>query len=261
MLAICWALICVAFFGWLMLSGLSRGNLWSLLCLLPIAVIIKLLGVEGENQEFRKAQLAKCRAEAIGAKRRAEEATQANRETAEEIEQREREEKAEREEAKKKAAEETAKYKWKLYFEEKSLSDIHQMTGYEFERFIARLLKAMGYTDIHLTPATDQGGDIVCKSPEGVRTVVQAKRWKKTLGNRVVQEILGAMLYYDCQQGMIISSSYFSTPAEDLADRDSRISLHDIDWLEDEINEVLPTEIPEFDWSEYRELVAKNFIK
>jgi hypothetical protein len=133
------------------------------------------------------------------------------------------------------------------------------MTGLEFERFLLRLLTKMDYRELQLTPVNDQGGDLVGVSPEGLRTVVQAKRWKNTLGIGVVQELLGAMLRYDCEHGLIITNSTFTDSARELAAKDSRINLCDGSWLDVQVGKHLPPVVPEFDWADYDKYV-KNWV-
>jgi hypothetical protein len=149
-----------------------------------------------------------------------------------------------------------ARWSWQRFHEGKAISDIEQMSGREFEQFLARLLSRMDYTQILLTPnSNDQGGDIVCNCPQGIRTVVQAKRWKNKLGNSVVQEVLGAMLIYGCQTGMIVTNSSFTRSARSLASKDPRIVLCDGSWLQKRVEEYLPPEVPAFDREEYEKSV------
>lgn len=154
-------------------------------------------------------------------------------------------------------AERTARANWRKWHESKTMSEIAEMTGLEFEKFLFELLSQMGFTNLKLTPINDQGGDLVGNSPQGVRTVVQAKRWKNTLGNSVVQELLGAMLHYDAAVGMVITNSTFTDAARQLAGKDQRITLCDGRWLESQIRKFLPPEIPEFTWDKYNERIAR----
>lgn len=154
--------------------------------------------------------------------------------------------------------ESNARAKWREYFESKTMADVAQMTGKEFELFLARLFTRMGFTDIRLTPTNDQGGDLICVSPDGIQLVIQAKRWKGSVGNDAVQELLGAMLHYGCTMGMVVTNSTFTPAARQLAIKDSRIVLCDGRWLDARINMYLPPEIPEFSWQEY-ERVVKDY--
>ncbi len=125
------------------------------------------------------------------------------------------------------------------------------MSGRDFERFLACLLARMGFSGVELTPTNDQGGDILCESPDGFRTVVQAKRWKAKVGNGAVQEVVGAMHYYSCKSGIIITNSTFTQAALDLAAKIPGASLRDCYWLKQQIEQYLPPNIPEFNWDEY----------
>jgi restriction endonuclease Mrr len=151
-----------------------------------------------------------------------------------------------------------ARTNWQSYYAYKSLTEIAGMSGLEFEQLLARLLLRIGYTDIRLTPVNDQGGDIICNSIKGISTVIQAKRWKKPLGNKVVQEILGAMLNYDCQAGLVITNSTFTLSAKELASKDPRIKLCDYFWLEPLMKKHFTPDIPEFSWDVYNTEVVNN---
>lgn len=148
-----------------------------------------------------------------------------------------------------------ARAKWNAFFESRTVHEIASMTGLEFEEFLARLLSHLGYTRIVLTPINDQGGDIICASQNGEKVVVQAKRWKGSLGNSVVQEILGAMLHYGCNRGMIVTNSTFTSAAKILASKDPRIMLCDGSWLKEYVDKCFPSQIPPFDWERYKKEV------
>jgi ssDNA-binding Zn-finger/Zn-ribbon topoisomerase 1 len=150
------------------------------------------------------------------------------------------------------AEEHDARARWILYFESKSMADLAKMTGLQFEQFLERLFYRMGYTDIKLTPTTnDQGGDLVCRSPSGAWVAVQAKRWKSSVGIEAVQQIYAALRIYNCTQGMVVTNSTFTPAAYKLA-KANHITLRDGRWLAEQIKTYLPPEIPPFDWAVYR---------
>jgi hypothetical protein len=169
-----------------------------------------------------------------------------------------RKQKEEDERRRKEADESTARVKWRLYHESKTMDEISRMSGSQFEEFLARLFSRMGYTDISLTPTNDQGGDLLCRSPNGVCLVIQAKRWNGRVGNSAVQELLGAMLHYDRDEGMVVTNSTFTVAARELAKKNCRITLLDGRWLADQIKKVFPPKTPEFNWEEYNRVV-KNY--
>ncbi len=47
--------------------------------------------------------------------------------------------------------------------------------------------------------------------------MVQAKRYNDNVGNRAIQEVLGAKGYYDCNGAMVVTNSHFSPAAVQLA--------------------------------------------
>lgn len=95
------------------------------------------------------------------------------------------------------------------------------LTGRQFEGFIAKLLKGLGYSDIAGTPITgDQGADIVA-TKNGRTVLVQAKRYYKPVGNSAVQEIVGALKFYNGDDGWVITNSTFTPGARSLAQKNN----------------------------------------
>ncbi|MBQ9444142.1 MAG: restriction endonuclease [Lachnospiraceae bacterium] len=99
-----------------------------------------------------------------------------------------------------------------------SLRKIDKMTGEEFEEYLGLLYDRKGYK-VKYTPGTsDFGADLLLKK-KGVMTVVQAKRYKNPVGEASVQQALSGKGYYDADQCMVITNSYFTPAAEALAER------------------------------------------
>lgn len=97
-----------------------------------------------------------------------------------------------------------------------TLKNIDKMSGEEFEEFLEVIFKDMGYKTI-LTPITgDYGADLLVKK-SGVKTVIQAKRWKSTVGVEAVQQVVAAMKYYKAREALVITNSYYSQNAINLA--------------------------------------------
>jgi restriction system protein len=85
----------------------------------------------------------------------------------------------------------------------------------------------MGYRG-SLTPETgDYGADLILEKA-GTRTVVQAKRWKLPVGIEAVQQIIGAMKYYQATKGMVVTNSVYTLNAQELA------RVNDIDLIDRE---------------------------
>ena len=99
---------------------------------------------------------------------------------------------------------------------DEQLDAIDQMTGREFEKFLAKLFKQLGY-QVKRTPATaDYGADLVIKKGD-IKAVVQAKRKQGSVGIKTVQEVTGAIGYYQANLGIVITNSKFTEPAKELA--------------------------------------------
>jgi len=94
--------------------------------------------------------------------------------------------------------------------------EVDKMSGRKFEEYLQTLLKANGYY-VQLTPASgDYGADLVL-STKGKKIIVQAKRYKKNVGVKAVQEIASAKSHYKADECWVITNSYFTEQAKKLA--------------------------------------------
>lgn len=103
-----------------------------------------------------------------------------------------------------------------------SLDDIDLMDGQEFENFIAELFSKMGF-EAEITKATgDQGIDVIV-SKNGTKIGIQAKCYSGTVGNNAVQEVVAGKNYYYLDKAMVITNSFFTDSARQLAQANSII--------------------------------------
>jgi restriction system protein len=94
--------------------------------------------------------------------------------------------------------------------------EIDKMNGQTFEEYLKVLLENRGY-QVSLTAASgDYGADLILKSKDK-KIVVQAKRYKKKVGLKAVQEIVSAKTYYKADESWVITNNYFTDPAKKLA--------------------------------------------
>jgi hypothetical protein len=97
------------------------------------------------------------------------------------------------------------------------LREIDQMSGIQFEVWVADSLKAHGHQNVRGTPATgDQGADLITEL-DGKKIIIQSKRYKANVGNAAVQEVSSAVAFYKADEGWVITSSYFTESAVQLA--------------------------------------------
>lgn len=90
-------------------------------------------------------------------------------------------------------------------------------TGIEFEQFLKNLFETLGYRVETTSSSGDQGADLILVK-ESQRIVVQAKFYSSSVGNKAVQEVLGAIGYYKANKGIVITNSYYTSSAQELAE-------------------------------------------
>ena len=98
----------------------------------------------------------------------------------------------------------------------KTLKQIDKMTGVDFENYLKAHFEKKGYK-VSLTPiSNDYGADLILTKGKQ-HICVQAKRYSSSVGNKAIQEVCAAMKYYKCNKGMVVTNSYFTQNAINLA--------------------------------------------
>lgn len=100
------------------------------------------------------------------------------------------------------------------------IKHVDTLNGIEFERYLKAHFIKKGYK-VYLTPPQgDYGVDLVLEK-HGERTAVQAKRYNHEQGYKVnykaVQEVAAGKAIYKCTKGIVITNSFFTESAKDLA--------------------------------------------
>lgn len=86
------------------------------------------------------------------------------------------------------------------------------LSGSDFEKLLYRLFDAMDYKCEPIGRSGDQGGDLIANKG-GERILIQAKCYRDwSVGNEAVQQVVGAMKYYNCNKTMVITTSTNFTP-------------------------------------------------
>lgn len=108
------------------------------------------------------------------------------------------------------------KYRYLQKIRKSGIHEIDRMSGWEFEKFLEGLFQRKGYSVEHVGRSSgDYGGDLVI-SRDGVRTLVQAKRYEGSVGIKAIQEVVGGKLKYNCQKTMLVTNSYLTRQAWEL---------------------------------------------
>ena len=93
---------------------------------------------------------------------------------------------------------------------------VDAMEGIEFEERVASLYRFLGYS-VRTTAITgDFGADLVAERA-GERVVVQAKRYRGTVGIEAVQQAVAAVAHYGAQRAVVVTNSVFTHAATVLA--------------------------------------------
>lgn len=93
---------------------------------------------------------------------------------------------------------------------------VDAMDGFQFEAFLVEIFQTIGY-DVRETQKTaDQGADLFV-SRFGKTMVIQAKNYSGSVGNAAVQQAISAKAFYGCDEAMVVTNSYFTKSAKELA--------------------------------------------
>jgi restriction system protein len=102
-----------------------------------------------------------------------------------------------------------------------TMAEIDKMEdGSGFEMYLYRLFIELGYSGVYKTVGSrDFGADVIFTDSEGVRNVVQAKRYRidNPVGISAVQEVFSCMRYYKAKRAIVIATAKFTEPCETLA--------------------------------------------
>lgn len=116
------------------------------------------------------------------------------------------------------------------------IREIDEMDGFQFEQYLALLFKKHGYNVKVTKSRSDFGADLIL-TKNGVKTVVQAKRYASNVGIKAIQEIIGAVKHYNADQSMVVTNSYYTKAAMELA-RTNNVELINRDQLVNMLLEV-----------------------
>lgn len=93
---------------------------------------------------------------------------------------------------------------------------VDAMNGYDFEKFLVEVFQTAGY-DVEGTKSSgDQGADLFA-TRFGKKIVIQAKNYSGSVGNSAVQEAISAKSFYACDEAMVVTNSFFTKSAIELA--------------------------------------------
>ncbi len=100
------------------------------------------------------------------------------------------------------------------------------MSGLEYEHWCAvKITKSGKFTNVTVTPPTgDFGADIVAIDKARRKWVFQCKHYKSSLGNKPIQEVVGAKAHYHADCAAVVTNSTFTANARQLA-KENKVKL------------------------------------
>jgi len=103
-----------------------------------------------------------------------------------------------------------------LKYATSDMAAIDQMSGLEFEEFVAAQLRTRGWSVTHTTSTGDYGVDLIAKKND-TRLAVQCKRLAKSVGVAAVQQVVAGALHHGCNQTVVVTNQAFTKAARQLA--------------------------------------------
>ncbi|QQS19852.1 restriction endonuclease [Candidatus Saccharibacteria bacterium] len=96
------------------------------------------------------------------------------------------------------------------------LRSIDSMNSFEFEQYVAILMRNNGYRNVSLTEKYDMGVDIIAEK-DGLRWGVQVKHYSGLVKASAVRQVVTGLKLYGCDRAMVVTNSTYSTTAQKLA--------------------------------------------
>lgn len=93
---------------------------------------------------------------------------------------------------------------------------VDAMDPYNFELLLGMIYETQGFRIIETPKSGDQGADVLIEKA-GERTVIQAKLYSDSVGNKAVQEAIAARSHFRCHAAKVVTNSYFTPSAQQLA--------------------------------------------
>ena len=110
------------------------------------------------------------------------------------------------------------------------LQKADSLDGHAFEHYVARLLPAMGFTNITVTQGSGDYGVDVIAYDGAVKIAIQCKLYTSPVGVKAVQEVYAGKAHYHADLAAVITNNYFTEAARTLAD-ETGVELWDRDTL------------------------------
>jgi hypothetical protein len=111
-----------------------------------------------------------------------------------------------------------ARKNWQRFYRLRNLSSVDELDGLEFEKAVRFLYKERGYNAEITQASGDFGVDVIATKGQE-KLAIQAKRYTGSVGVKAVQEVASGAFYYTATKAIVITNSYYTPQAKELADK------------------------------------------
>ena len=98
-----------------------------------------------------------------------------------------------------------------------NIDDINNMTGEQFEKYVAEKLIEAGWLDVKTTPKSGDHGVDIFATKDGEKYVFQCKRYRQSVNTPAVQEIYTGKGVYKADYAVVITNSTYTKKAREMA--------------------------------------------
>ncbi|MES2899498.1 MAG: restriction endonuclease [Pseudomonadota bacterium] len=105
------------------------------------------------------------------------------------------------------------------HYREIDMAEIDLMDGLEFERYVGRLLKHEGYSDVKVTQGSGDNGVDIFATRGTHRFSIQVKRQQSSVSRRAVSDAVAGRDGYECDGAMVVTNNWLSPKARKFAEQ------------------------------------------
>ena len=98
-----------------------------------------------------------------------------------------------------------------------SRDQLYEIDPFAFEKYVAHLFQRRGYHVKHRGRAGDLGVDLELTNGNGKRAIVQCKRYRNTVGPKVVRELYGTLIHEKVSHAFLVTTGNISNSAREWA--------------------------------------------
>ena len=128
-----------------------------------------------------------------------------------------------------------------------SINFVDSLDGIEFEKYMCKILRLLKYNNVQITPASGDFGIDILAEKNDIKYAIQCKNYTDSLGNKCVQEAYSGKQYYNCHVGVVVTNSYFTIHAKELANKNGILL-----WDRNKLTEMLKIVEKNYDYEDYQ---------